>query len=154
MAAARLFGCFGSPANPEGRGCKYFGELIDAAPNSFLLQRKESPVLVLSRHRDEVVRIGDDISVMVVDIRGDKVRLGIEAPADVPIHREEIYDAILRERNSARLDETQITPLPASHDAAVIKMAQNILATTVEHSGTHAMRAVCAELLRVKGKAA
>lgn len=53
-------------------------------------------MLVLSRHRDEIVCIGDEIQVAVVDIRGDKVRLGIEAPANVPVHRREVYDAIKR----------------------------------------------------------
>ena len=54
-------------------------------------------MLVLSRHRDEVVCIGDDIRITIVDIRGDKVRLGIEAPQMVPVHREEVYEAIQRE---------------------------------------------------------
>ena len=53
-------------------------------------------MLVLSRHRDESIIIGDDIVLTVVDIRGDKVRLGIEAPSDVPVHRREVYDAIKR----------------------------------------------------------
>ncbi len=48
-------------------------------------------MLVLSRQKDESVLIGDDIRVRIVDIRGDKVRLGFEAPADVKIHREEVY---------------------------------------------------------------
>jgi carbon storage regulator len=55
-------------------------------------------MLVLSRHRDESIIIGDDIVVTVVDIRGDKVRLGIEAPTRVPVHRQEIYEAIQREK--------------------------------------------------------
>ena len=55
-------------------------------------------MLVLSRHRDESIIIGDDIVVTVVDIRGDKVRLGIEAPTKVPVHRQEVYDAIQREK--------------------------------------------------------
>lgn len=54
-------------------------------------------MLVLSRRRDEVICIGDNIKIMVVDIRGDKVRLGIEAPEDVPIHREEVYDRVQAE---------------------------------------------------------
>lgn len=56
-------------------------------------------MLVLSRHRDESIIIGDDIIVTVVDIRGDKVRLGIQAPTQIPVHRQEIYDAIQREKN-------------------------------------------------------
>jgi carbon storage regulator len=53
-------------------------------------------MLVLSRHRDEKIIIGDDVEIIVVDIRGDKVRLGINAPSDLPIHRHEVHEAILR----------------------------------------------------------
>lgn len=58
-------------------------------------------MLVLSRQRDETIMIGDDIEITVVDIRGDKVRLGISAPASVPVHRKEVYDAIKRENRAA-----------------------------------------------------
>jgi carbon storage regulator len=51
-------------------------------------------MLVLSRKRDERIVIGDNIVITVVEVRGDKVRLGIEAPTDVPVHRQEILDAI------------------------------------------------------------
>lgn len=62
-------------------------------------------MLVLSRHRDESIIIGDDIVITVVDIRGDKVRLGIAAPIEISVHRQEVYDAIQREnRQAARLD--------------------------------------------------
>ena len=54
-------------------------------------------MLVLSRHRDESIMIGDNIVITVVDVRGDKVRLGIDAPTDIPVHRQEVYDAIQRE---------------------------------------------------------
>lgn len=54
-------------------------------------------MLVLSRHRDESIMIGDNIVITIVDIRGDKVRLGIEAPHDIPVHRQEVYEAIQRE---------------------------------------------------------
>lgn len=54
-------------------------------------------MLVLSRHRDESIMIGDNIVVTIVDIRGDKVRLGINAPTEVPVHRQEVYEAIQRE---------------------------------------------------------
>jgi carbon storage regulator len=56
-------------------------------------------MLVLSRKQDEKIIIGDSITLMVVSIQGDKVRLGIEAPKDVSIHREEVYQAIQRERH-------------------------------------------------------
>jgi len=55
-------------------------------------------VLVLSRQRDQSIIIGDNIVITVVDIRGDKVRLGINAPTDVSVHRQEVYEAIQRER--------------------------------------------------------
>lgn len=55
-------------------------------------------MLVLSRHKDESIKIGEDITITVVDIRGDKVRLGISAPTDVAVHRQEVYDAIKREQ--------------------------------------------------------
>ena len=58
-------------------------------------------MLVLSRHRDESIMIGDDIVITIVDIRGDKVRLGIEAPNDIPVHRQEVYEAIKRENRKA-----------------------------------------------------
>src|SRR6266446_234834 len=58
-------------------------------------------MLVLSRQRDETIIIGDDIEVTVVDIRGDKVRLGINAPREISVHRKEVYDAIRRENREA-----------------------------------------------------
>ncbi len=58
-------------------------------------------MLVLSRHRDECIMIGDDVTITVVDIRGDKVRLGIDAPKHVPVHRQEVYEAIKRENQKA-----------------------------------------------------
>ena len=58
-------------------------------------------MLVLSRKRNEMIMIGDDVGITVVDIRGDKVRLGINAPASVPVHRKEVYDAIQRENREA-----------------------------------------------------
>ncbi len=54
-------------------------------------------MLVLSRQRDESIVIGDNIVVTIVDIRGDKVRLGIQAPTKIPVHRREVFDAIQRE---------------------------------------------------------
>jgi carbon storage regulator len=54
-------------------------------------------MLVLSRKRDESIVIAGNITITVVDIRGDKVRLGISAPAEVPVHRKEVYDAIKRQ---------------------------------------------------------
>ena len=62
-------------------------------------------MLVLSRQRDESIMIGDNIVVTIVDIRGDKVRLGINAPTEIPVHRQEIYEAIQRENlRASRVD--------------------------------------------------
>jgi carbon storage regulator len=62
-------------------------------------------MLVLSRKRDEQIIIGDSIIITVVEIRGDKVRLGIEAPPDVPVHRREVYDAIRQGNEHAQQTE-------------------------------------------------
>jgi carbon storage regulator len=59
-------------------------------------------MLVLSRKKDEKIVIGDNITVMVIEIRGDKVRLGIEAPKEITVHRQEVYDAIKREQTEKR----------------------------------------------------
>jgi carbon storage regulator len=53
-------------------------------------------MLVLSRKKNESIVINDDITIVVVEIRGDKVRLGVEAPKEVPVHRREVFDAIRR----------------------------------------------------------
>jgi carbon storage regulator len=65
------------------------------------LAQEGASMLVLSRQRDETIMIGDDIEVTVVDIRGDKVRLGINAPKEISVHRKEVYDAIRRENREA-----------------------------------------------------
>lgn len=53
-------------------------------------------MLVLSRKKNESIVINNDITIVVVEIRGDKVRLGVEAPKEVPVHRREVYEAIKR----------------------------------------------------------
>jgi carbon storage regulator len=60
-------------------------------------------MLVLSRKKNESIVINDDIKIVVVEIRGDKVRLGVDAPKEVPVHRQEVYDAIHR---NAEADES------------------------------------------------
>jgi carbon storage regulator len=75
-------------------------------------------MLVLSRQRDESIIIGDNIVVTIVDVRGDKVRLGIEAPREVSVHRREVYEAIQRENQQAakiRPDDARRVP-DNSHD--------------------------------------
>jgi carbon storage regulator len=72
-------------------------------------------MLVLSRQRDESIMIGDNIVVTIVDIRGDKVRLGINAPTEIPVHRQEVYEAIQRENlRASRLEPKDTQPLGKS----------------------------------------
>ena len=59
-------------------------------------------MLVLSRKRDERIVIGDNIVITVVEVRGDKVRLGIDAPAEVPVHRQEVVEAMRRAESPAK----------------------------------------------------
>ncbi len=68
-------------------------------------------MLVLSRQRDETIMIGDDIEITVVDIRGEKVRLGINAPAHVPVHRKEVYEAIKRENQASAQGTGHASPV-------------------------------------------
>jgi carbon storage regulator len=68
-------------------------------------------MLVLSRQRDESIMIGDDVEITIVDVRGDKVRLGITAPKHIPVHRREIYDAIQREKAQKGEGEVQANPV-------------------------------------------
>lgn len=71
-------------------------------------------MLVLSRQRDETIMIGDEIEITVVDIRGDKVRLGINAPTRIAVHRKEVYEAIKRENQQAsRLPTPELAALDA-----------------------------------------
>ena len=55
-------------------------------------------MLVLSRQKDESIMIGDDVEIIIFDVRGDKVRLGITAPKSIPVHRKEVYESIQREK--------------------------------------------------------
>lgn len=66
-------------------------------------------MLVLSRKKNESIVINNDIVITIVEIRGDKVRLGIEAPKDVPVHRMEVYEAI----HGTKVGGTTDTPPPA-----------------------------------------
>ena len=87
-------------------------------------------MLVLSRQKDESIVIGDDVEIMIVDVRGDKVRLGIVAPKEISVHRKEVYDAIQREKAEKKeqeekevpsivLNEPSDHPLPPEEDLAL-----------------------------------
>ncbi len=82
-------------------------------------------MLVLSRQRDETIMIGDAIELTVVDIRGDKVRIGINAPASVAVHRKEIYDAIRAENHgAATIDAGSLPAIQAPALAAATAKAR------------------------------
>ncbi len=69
-------------------------------------------MLVLSRMRDQTIMIGDDVAITIVDIRGDKGRLGITAPSHIPVHRKEVYDAIQAENvRAAQLNPEDVSPV-------------------------------------------
>jgi carbon storage regulator len=70
-------------------------------------------MLVLSRKKNESIVINDDITIVVVEIRGDKVRLGVEAPKEVPVHRREVFDAI--RRNEAAAGDKQASKADAAN---------------------------------------
>jgi len=61
--------------------------------------------LVLSRKKDESIMIGDDVEIVIVDVRGDKVRLGITAPRSVSVHRKEVYESIQREKGEKKAEQ-------------------------------------------------
>jgi carbon storage regulator len=91
-------------------------------------------MLVLSRKKNESIVIDDDIKIVVVEIRSDKVRLGVESPKKVPVHRKEVFDAIRRDEQSIgssakealildakkRLAEADAAAKKAAADAAVL----------------------------------
>jgi len=82
-------------------------------------------MLVLSRQRDETIMIGDEIEISIVDIRGDKVRLGINAPTRIAVHRKEVYDAIKRENmQAARLGTTDLDSLAQTIKPGPARRAQ------------------------------
>ncbi len=66
-------------------------------------------MLVLSRKKNESIVINNDITIVVVEIRGDKVRLGVEAPKEVPVHRREVYEAIKRNEQAQQISDESAT---------------------------------------------
>ncbi len=83
-------------------------------------------MLVLSRQRDETIMIGDDIEITVVDIRGDKVRIGITAPRSIQVHRKEVYDAIKKENeNAAKLKPDDVSDVVRRNGSATNDKTEN-----------------------------
>lgn len=87
-------------------------------------------MLVLSRREEETIVIGDDVRVTLVEIRGDKVRLGVEAPEHVPVHRLEVYESLKAERSGFRGSATDHGPRTADD-------AQLLLDELSEHRPVH-----------------
>lgn len=79
-------------------------------------------MLVLSRKKNESIVINDDITIVVVEIRGDKVRLGVEAPKEVPVHRREVFDAI-RRNEAASVDRTRESSASGTAETDAAKTA-------------------------------
>lgn len=102
-------------------------------------------MLVLSRQRDETIMIGDEIEITVVDIRGDKVRLGITAPTRIAVHRKEVYEAIRRENQQAariaREDVTALGPAISPGPAKLRSESRSRLASAAPPVKTTASRA-------------
>jgi carbon storage regulator len=90
-------------------------------------------MLVLSRQKDESIVIGDDIEIVIVDVRGDKVRLGITAPKEIPVHRREIYDAIQREKAEAKAAEEKTAGEKDKPDKPVEKVPKGEAHSEVEN---------------------
>jgi carbon storage regulator len=93
-------------------------------------------MLVLSRYRDESIYIGDDIKITVVDIRGDRVRIGIQAPTNVTVHRQEVYEAIAQqgvnsERPVAKTAATASTQPARKYPAPFAKELEGRKAKTI-----------------------
>ena len=97
-------------------------------------------MLVLSRQRDETIMIGDDVEITIVDVRGDKVRLGITAPDRIAVHRKEVYEAIRRE-NTEAASAADTLRLPSSRKlgpaATKLVGARSAARASVGNAGAH-----------------
>jgi carbon storage regulator len=85
----------------------HFEQLSRGLITLSILNLVQQPMLVLSRQQDEAVRIGDEVIVKILSVKGKQVRIGIEAPSDVSVHREEIY---VRIQNGGNTAQEQPTP--------------------------------------------
>jgi carbon storage regulator len=96
-------------------------------------------MLVLSRQKDETIMIGDDVEITVVDIRGDKVRLGIKAPPHIPVHRKEVYEAIKREnREASQVNPDDLRSLATSRGNSTPTAGSAVSEISVPDNGTGA----------------
>lgn len=65
-------------------------------------------MLVLSRHLNQTIMIGDDIEISILDIKGEQVRIGIKAPRDIKVYRKEVYEAIEKENRDAASSNSNV----------------------------------------------
>jgi carbon storage regulator len=70
-------------------------------------------MLILTRRQQESLKIGDDITVTVLGVKGYQVRIGVQAPKHIPVHREEVYQRILAEKLPLTADEASVEPVEA-----------------------------------------
>jgi cytosine/creatinine deaminase len=104
-------------------------------------------MLVLSRQKDQTIMIGDDVDVTIVDIRGDKVRLGINAPRTVQVHRKEVYEAIRREnREAAQLSPADLAGAGKS-GATLTKPSPSPVAIVTRQEAEPFMKAAIAQAM-------
>lgn len=89
-------------------------------------------MLVLSRKRDESIIINKDVTIVVVEIRGDKVRLGVDAPRHVTVHRKEVYDAIEREGGSTSVEMDKNRYVLSEQHLRTLIMGKAIMAGSME----------------------
>lgn len=101
-------------------------------------------MLVLSRHRDESIMIGNDAEVVVVDIRGDKVRLGIKAPKSIPVHRKEVYENIQEERSKDAANATD--GILIIDEAKLRRLREISRMTALYHSQLDGLASECCEI--------
>ncbi len=92
-------------------------------------------MLVLSRKKNESIIINNDITIVVVEIRGDKVRLGVEAPREIPVHRREVYEAIRRQEAAAATAQAEAAPQEAVEHDAEAKVQAEETATAAAAKG-------------------
>lgn len=90
-------------------------------------------MLVLSRQRDETIMIGDEIEITIVDIRGDKVRLGITAPTRISVHRKEVYEAIRAENErAARMEKPLVSTAASPVSPAATRVGKSVAVASVD----------------------
>ena len=105
-------------------------------------------MVVLSRKKNESLTIGDNIIVTVIEIRGDKVRLGIEAPRDMPLHRKEVYDAI---RGFDSTAESSAAPIVAASEVRQLDKLDQLAAALQARLAVSVKREIVVQALHEAG---